>query len=181
MVSMSAALPEGAVRDAVGADFVAVQAIYAHHVLTGLATFEETPPSTQELLSRWAEIASLGLPYLVAECEGRVAGYSYAALYRSRPAYRYALEDSVYVAENMRGRGIGGALLRELVERCERGAWRQMVAVIGDSGNDASVALHRRAGFELIGTLRSVGFKLGRWVDTVLMQRPLGVGDATQP
>ena len=166
------------VRDAVEADMAAIQAIYQHHVLHGLASFEEVPPSVDELLARRASVIGLGLPYLVAEIDGRVAGYSYATLYRARSAYRHTIEDSVYVAPGLGGRGIGSALLGALIERCEAGPWRQMIANIGDSGNAGSLALHRRFGFQTAGTLRSVGFKFGRWVDTVLMQRPLGAGDA---
>ncbi|HET8729266.1 MAG TPA: GNAT family N-acetyltransferase [Alphaproteobacteria bacterium] len=169
------------VRDAEEGDMVAVQAIYAHHVLHGLATFEEVPPSPAEMASRRDAILAAGLPYLVAEAEGRVVGYSYATTYRPRPAYRYAIEDSVYVADGLAGRGIGSALLGELIRRCEAGGWRQMLAVIGNSGNAGSIALHRRLGFETVGTLTSVGFKLGGWVDTVLMQRALGAGDRTLP
>lgn len=159
----------------------AVQVIYAHHVLHGLATFEEDPPAATELNARRESVIAAGLPYLVAECDGRILGYCYATAYRPRLAYRYAIEDSVYIAEGYGGRGIGATLLGELIERCETGPWRQMLAVIGDSGNKGSIALHRRLGFETIGTLGSVGFKLGRWVDTVLMQRPLGQGDRTLP
>jgi L-amino acid N-acyltransferase YncA len=159
----------------------AIESIYAHHVLHGLATFEEIPPASAELLARRAQIISAGLPYLVAEAHGRVLGYAYATSYRARPAYRYTIEDSIYVADGFRGRGIGGVLLQALVARCEAGPWRQMLAVIGNSDNAASIALHRRLGFESVGTLKSVGFKLGRWVDTVLMQRTLGGGDATPP
>lgn len=169
------------VRDAREADMAAVQAIYAHHVLHGLATFEEEPPPVQELLARRASVLALRLPYLVAERSGRIHGYSYATAYRARPAYRHTLEDSVYVADGSAGQGIGTALLSALIERCEAGPWRQMVAVIGDSENTASLALHGRMGFRPVGTLESVGFKLGRWVDTVLMQRPLGPGAATAP
>jgi phosphinothricin acetyltransferase len=158
-----------------------VQSIYAHHVRQGLATFEEIPPSLDELLARRSSVIDLGLPYLVAEVEARVVGYSYATAYRPRAAYRFTLEDSVYVAENLIGQGIGGALLGELIARCERGPWRQMLAVIGDSGNAASIGMHRRMGFRRAGKQRSVGFKLGRWVDTVLMQRSLGVGDRESP
>jgi phosphinothricin acetyltransferase len=176
-----AVAPAVVVRDATEQDMAAVQAIYAHHVLHGLATFEEVPPGVDELLARRASVLGAGLPYLAAELGGRVVGYSYATSYRPRPAYRYAVEDSVYVAEGLGGRGIGGALLAALIARCEAGPWRQMLAVIGNSGNAGSIALHRRAGFRPVGTLTSVGFKLGRWVDTVLMQRPLGSGDATPP
>ena len=122
-----------------------------------------------------------GLPYLVAEIEMRVVGFSYAMAYRPRVAYRFTIEDFVYVAHDLVGRGIGRALLGELIARCELGPWRQMLAVIGDSGNAASIAMHRRMGFRPAGKQQSVGFKLGRWVDTVLMQRPLGAGDGQPP
>lgn len=153
-----------------------IQKIYAHQVLRGLATFEEVAPTTDELLLRRESILNLGLPYLTAELNGRIAGYSYATTYRSRPAYRYTIEDSVYVAEEMQGRGVGRALLTALISRCERGLWRQMIAIIGNSSNAGSIALHERLGFRRVGTLEAVGFKLGRWVDTVLMQRALGAG-----
>ncbi len=169
------------VRDASSGDMPVVQAIYARHVLQGLASFEEVPPSVEELVRRRAGVLRLGLPYLVAEVDGKVAGYCYAASYRSRPAYRYTVENSVYVADGLGGRGIGRSLLQSLIARCETGPWRQMIAVIGNSGNAASIALHRSQGFEPIGTMRSVGFKFGRWVDSVLMQRALGSGDAAFP
>jgi L-amino acid N-acyltransferase YncA len=169
------------VRDARDADLVAVQAIYAHHVLHGLATFEEVPPTVEELGARRASVIGLGLPYLVAEQTGAVVGYCYATSYRPRPAYRYTVEDSVYIADGFAGRGIGVALLGELIVRCDAGPWRQMIAIIGDSDNAGSIALHRRLGFAHVGTLRSVGFKFGRWVDSVVMQRALGSGDAVSP
>jgi L-amino acid N-acyltransferase YncA len=169
------------VRDAAEADIAAVQSIYEHHVLRGLATFEEIPPTLEEIAARRAATLALGLPYLVAEAEGRVVGYAYATSYRPRPAYRYTIEDSVYVAHGLGRRGIGSALLGTLITRCERGPWRQMLAVIGDSRNEASIAVHRRMGFELTGTFRAVGFKFGRWVDTVLMQRALGSGERSLP
>jgi len=169
------------VRDAGEQDMVAIAAIYAHHVRHGLATFEEIPPGPDELLARREAILALGLPYLAAEREGRVVGYCYATRYRPRPAYRHTIEDSVYVAARFGGRGIGSALLGALIARCEQGPWRQMIAVIGDRDNAASFRLHRRHGFRHAGTLRSVGFKLGQWVDTVLMQRPLGDGDRSPP
>jgi phosphinothricin acetyltransferase len=170
-----------AVRDAGEVDMAAVQGIYAHHVLRGLATFEEEPPSTEELVGRRAAVLALGLPYLVAEIDGKVVGYSYATQYRARPAYRFSIEDSVYVADGLGGRGIGVALLEELIKRCDAGPWRQMIAIIGDSGNAGSIALHRRLGFQMVGTLTGAGFKLGRWVDTVLMQRALGPGAGAPP
>lgn len=169
------------VRDAADADIEAIQAIYAVHVLRGLASFEEVPPGVAEMRERRASVLRLGLPYLAAEREGRVVGYSYATTYRTRPAYRYTIENSVYIAEGLSGNGIGTALLSELIARCERGTWRQMIAVIGDSANSGSIALHRRMGFQMVGTLPSVGFKFGRWVDSVLMQRALGAGDRTLP
>jgi L-amino acid N-acyltransferase YncA len=169
------------VRDARDTDMDAVTKIYAAHVLHGLASFEEVPPSLDEMKSRRAAVLQLDLPYLVAELDGRVVGYSYATFYRTRPAYRYTVEDSVYVEDGLHGRGIGTALLAELIARCECGPWRQMLAVIGDSGNAGSIALHRRLGFAPAGNLVSVGFKLGRWVDSVFMQRALGAGDSTKP
>ena len=169
------------VRDAAKTDMQAIQAIYAHHVLHGLATFEEVPPSVLEMTERRAAVLNAGLPYLAAELDGRVVGYAYATAYRPRPAYRHTIEDSIYVAHGLAGRGIGSALLRTLIARCEHGPWRQMLAVIGNSGNVGSIALHRSLGFAPIGTLHSVGFKLGRWVDTVLMQRALGDGDHSVP
>lgn len=169
------------VRDAREGDVAAIQAIYAHHVLHGLATFEEVPPSIEELRGRLARAVAQGLPYLVAELGGRVVGYCYATSYRPRPAYRYTIEDSIYIADGLGGRGIGAALLGALITRCEAGPWRQMIAIIGGSGNAASIALHRRLGFQRIGTLPAVGFKLGRWVDSVVMQRALGPGADTPP
>ena len=175
------AAPQILVRDAAAADMPAIQAIYAHHVLHGLATFEEVPPPVAEMAERRAAVLQAGLPYLSAEIDGAVVGYAYATAYRPRPAYRHTIEDSIYVAHGLGGRGIGSALLQALIARCELGAWRQMLAVIGNSGNTGSIALHRRLGFESTGTLHAVGFKLGRWVDTVLMQRALGDGDRSVP
>jgi phosphinothricin acetyltransferase len=169
------------IRDATDDDVGAVQAIYAHHVAHGSASFEEAPPSIPELLRRREAVLAAGLPYLVAELGGAVAGYSYATAYRARSAYRFSLEDSVYVAPDRARLGAGRALLAALIERCERGPWRQMIAVIGDSANAPSIELHRRLGFELVGTLRAVGYKHGRWVDSVLMQRALGPGDGAMP
>ena len=162
-------------------DLPSVQAIYAHHVRHGLASFEEEAPGTEEIRRRHAELAASGLPWLVADFGGVVAGYGYCAPYRTRSAYRYTLEDSVYVREDYHGRGVGAALLAGLIERCAALGYRQMVAVIGDSAHAASINLHAAAGFVRVGTLRSVGFKFGRWVDSVLMQRPLGAGDGAPP
>jgi phosphinothricin acetyltransferase len=173
--------PALVIRDAAERDMPAVQSIYAHHVRHGLASFEEVPPSLDELRARRAAVLRAGLPFLAAEADGRVVGYSYATAYRPRPAYRHTIEDSVYVVDGLNGRGIGTTLLQALILRCEAGPWRQMLAVIGNSRNAGSIALHRRLGFRTVGTLNSVGFKLGQWVDTVLMQRALGAGDATRP
>ena len=162
------------VRDAASGDFGAIARIYSYYVENALATFEEVAPAADDLRARHAAIAGAGLPYLVAELDGAVAGYAYASAYRPRSAYRHTIEDSVYVADGFGGRGIGLALLTALIERCECGPWRQMIAVIGNSGNAGSIALHARLGFEQVGVLRNVGFKHGRWVDTVLMQRALG-------
>ena len=164
------------VRDAQPADMAAVQAIYAAEVLHGLASFEEVPPTPSEMKARRQAIVAQGLPWLVAERNGRVVGYAYAGPYRPRPAYRHTVECSVYVDASARGHGVASALMTELLACCERGGWRQMIAVIGDSGNEASIGLHAAMGFHHVGTLEAVGFKLGRWVDSVLMQRPLGSG-----
>jgi L-amino acid N-acyltransferase YncA len=169
------------VRPATPDDLAAIQSIYAHHVLHGLASFEEAPPALDEIRRRYEEVTSRGLPWLTAEFGGVVIGYGYCAPYRARSAYRHALEDSIYVRPGSEGRGVGAALLRALIERCEALGYRQIIAVIGDSGNAASINLHASFGFLRVGTLRSVGFKFGRWVDSVIMQRPLGSGDATRP
>lgn len=163
------------IRDSSDVDIAEIQAIYAHEVLHGLASFETVPPSSEELLSRRQGIIERGLPFLAAEMDGRVIGYSYASPYRSRPAYRNTIEDSVYVGADMQGRGVGRLLLANLIERCERGPWSQMIAVIGNSGNAGSIALHEHLGFRTVGTLESVGFKFGLWIDSVLMQRSLSV------
>jgi phosphinothricin acetyltransferase len=169
------------VRPATPGDLPSVQAIYGHHVLSGLASFEEAAPPLDEIRRRYDDVTGRGLPWLVAELGDAVAGYGYCAPYRARSAYRYALEDSVYVRHDMQGRGVGRALLDELVRGCEAAGYRQIVAVIGDSAHAASINLHAAAGFLRVGTLRSVGFKFGRWVDSVLMQRPLGKGDGAAP
>jgi len=168
-------------RPAQPADLPAIHSIYAHHVLHGLASFEEEPPSLQEIRRRYDDVIARGLPYLAAEEAGEVLGYGYCTSYRTRSAYRYALEDSVYVRDGQHRKGVGRAILAELIVRCERLGYRQMVAVIGDSAQAASIALHASLGFLRAGTLRSVGFKFGRWVDSVVMQRPLGRGDGTPP
>jgi phosphinothricin acetyltransferase len=169
------------VRDATEADMAAIQAIYAHEVLHGLASFEEVAPTTETLLARRAAVLARGLPYLVGESAGQVVGYCYASPYRERPAYRNTLEDSIYVARTMQRRGVGGALLSALIARCQAGPWRQMLGIIANGEQTGSIALHERHGFRRIGALAAVGFKHGRWLDTVFMQRALGPGGGTPP
>lgn len=166
-------------RAATSLDIPVIRDIYADHVLHGTASFEIEPPSLEEMHRRHEAVISAGLPYLVAERAGEVVGYAYATPYRPRPAYRHTIEDSVYVRADQAGLGIGRALLEVLIAQVEQGDWRQMVAVIGNSENRASIALHERLGFRLVGVFESVGFKHGRWLDTVLMQRRLGEGDRT--
>ncbi|MGH7001006.1 MAG: GNAT family N-acetyltransferase [Stellaceae bacterium] len=168
-------------RDSTPGDAEAIAAIYAHHVRFGLGTFEETPPSVEEIRQRREGVLALGLPFVVATAGERIVGYAYAGLYRTRSAYRYTLEDSIYIAPEAARRGVGRALLARLIERCDGLGYRQMVAVIGDSNNQASIRLHLALGFERIGIQPAVGFKHGRWVDSVLMQRTLGAGAATLP
>jgi L-amino acid N-acyltransferase YncA len=169
------------IRDATEHDIASIQRIYAHHVLTGTASFEEVPPTEAEMAARRDNVLRLGLPFLVADDGGTVLGHAYATAYRPRPAYRHTVENSVYVTTGQHGLGIGRALLAELIARCEGGPWRQMIAVIGGSDNAGSIALHARLGFHRVGTLSNVGFKHGRWLDSVLMQRALGPGAATPP
>ncbi|MGH6954393.1 MAG: GNAT family N-acetyltransferase [Alphaproteobacteria bacterium] len=169
------------IRDATERDMEAVQVIYAHHVLHGYGSFEESPPSAAEMAGRFAEVRARGLPYLIAELDGGVAGYSYAQPYRGRSAYRYSVEDSVYVTPRAVGRGVGRALLGLLIERCAALGLRQMVGVIGDSRNLPSIRLHEQLGFVRAGVLADIGFKRGRWIDSVLMQRALGPGSIRAP
>ena len=176
-----------AIRPCEDRDVAAVQAIYAHHVTHGLASFEIEPPSREEMARRRLAIAEAGLPYLVAEerdgdgGDPAVAGYAYAGLFRPRPAYRNTVENSVYVRADRARQGIGRMLLEALIAECEAQGYRQMIAVIGDSGNSGSIGLHESLGFRMVGTLQSVGFKFGRWVDVVQMQRELGTGDRAPP
>jgi len=169
------------VRPAAPQDLPAIQAIYAHHVLHGLASFEEVAPPLEEMRRRFEAVTGDGLPYLVAEEKGEVLGYGYCSVYRTRSAYRHTLEDSIYVKEGKQGRGVGKALLAELIARCTALNYRQIIAVIGDSANAGSIKLHASLGFVRAGNLRSTGYKFGRWVDSVLMQLPLGQGDGTKP
>jgi phosphinothricin acetyltransferase len=169
------------IRPAAPADIAVITRIYADAVLHGTASFEIEPPDEAEMTRRQAALLNNGYTYLVAEIAGAVAGYAYAGPYRARPAYRWSVEDSVYVAPQMHRQGIGGLLLAQLITDSTQRGFRQMIAVIGDSAQAGSIAVHERAGFTRVGTLRSVGFKHGRWLDTVLMQRALGKGDTAAP
>ena len=169
------------VRDARSDDIAAITAIYAESVANGRGTFELEPPDETEMASRLAAVETLGLPRLVAEIGGRVAGYAYAAPFRTRQAYRYMVEDSIYVAPWARGQGVAGALLDVLIQRCEAMGLRQMVAVIGDSENVGSIALHRTRGFADVGVFKAAGWKHDDWRDVVFMQRALGQGAYASP
>jgi phosphinothricin acetyltransferase len=170
-----------AVRDATADDIPAALHIYAHHAAHGFGTFDEAPPTMLAFEAKWTETVRDRLPWLVAADGGDVLGFAYGSKFRPRSAYRYTVEDSVYIRDDARGRGIGSMLLGALLPRLEQQGARQVVAVIGDSANAASIALHRKAGFAHAGTMLSVGYKLGRWVDIVFMQKPLNGGDATAP
>ena len=170
-----------AIRPATPADVPAITRIYAHAVETGTASFELTPPDEAEMAQRMASLLTKDFPYLAAEVDGAATGYAYAGPYRARPAYRFTVEDSVYIAPDQQGRGIGRALLAALVEASGARGFRQMIAVIGDSEQAASIAVHAAAGFYYVGTFPHVGHKFGRWLDTVLMQRALGPGSTTAP
>jgi phosphinothricin acetyltransferase len=162
-------------------DVAAIAAIYGHHVLHGLASFEEVPPTPDEMARRRAGLVARDFPYLVAEREGKVVGYCYAGPYRPRSAYRYTLEDSIYIDPDEVGRGIGRALLARVLDRSAELGYRRMIAVIGGRETLPSIRLHEVLGFTPVGVLNGIGFKFGRWVDTVLMQRALGSGDTTPP
>lgn len=169
------------IRDSRPEDLPAIHAIYAYHVLHGTGSFETEPPSIEEIARRREAVLGDGLPHLVAEKAGLVTGFAYAGKYRPRPAYRFTVEDSIYVSHGSGGLGIGRALLEALIARCEAAGLRQMMAVIGDSANAGSIGVHRAAGFTEAGIARNIGFKFGRWLDVVTMQRALGDGDKTFP
>jgi phosphinothricin acetyltransferase len=179
--SAAASTPNLVVRDSAAADLPTIQRIYAHHVRHGFASFEEVPPDIAELGRRREDILARGLPHLVVERDGEVRAFAYAGPYRLRTAYRYTVEDSVYVAPDAIGQGLGRAALTEVIRRATALGMRQMVAVIGDSGNSASIRLHEALGFRRAAVLQAIGFKLGRWVDSVIMQRSLGPGDSQLP
>ncbi|TSE18652.1 Phosphinothricin N-acetyltransferase [Tepidimonas alkaliphilus] len=162
-------------------DLAAIAALYAHHVLHGTGTFETEPPSVAEMAARRADVLAKGLPWLVAEVDGAVQGFAYGNWFKPRPAYRYSVEDSIYVAPQTVGRGLGRALLAELLAQLEARGIRKVMAVIGDSANAASIGLHTALGFTRVGVVRACGWKFGRWLDIVLMERALGWGDRTPP
>ena len=169
------------IRPASEADLPAITAIYEHAVLKGTATFELIAPDLAEMHRRFDALSSGGFPYLVATLDGRVVGYAYAGAYRPRPAYRFTVENSIYLQPAIHRRGIGMTLMRRVIDECERRGYRQMIAVIGDSANAGSVGLHRACGFQMIGTHPNVGLKFGRWLDIVVMQLALGEGASTIP
>lgn len=162
-------------------DIDAITLIYAHHVLHGTGTFEVDPPSVQDMRARRAEVLARGLPWLVAESDNQVSGFAYCNWFKPRPAYRFSAEDSIYLAPHANGQGLGRALLAELTTQAERAGVRKLIAVIGDSGNTGSIGVHRAVGFQHVGVLASCGWKFDRWLDVVLMERSLGLGDTTSP
>ena len=168
-------------RASLDTDLPAITAIYAHHVLHGTGTFETEAPSVTDMATRRADVLSKGLPYLVAEEGGEVVGFAYGNWFKPRPAYRYSVEDSIYLAPGQQGKGLGRALLSELLARCEAAGIRKIMAIIGDSANAGSVGLHRALGFTLVGVVESCGWKMGAWRDIVIMQKTLGAGDTTPP
>lgn len=169
------------IRPSLDADLPAITAIYAHHVLTGTGTFETEPPSVADMLARRADVLTKGLPYLVAEDAGKIVGFAYATWFKPRPAYRFSVEDSIYLAADEQGKGLGRLLLTELLARCEAVGIRKVMAVIGDSANAGSVGVHRALGFTQVGIVESCGWKFGAWRDIVIMQKTLGAGDTTPP
>lgn len=178
---LSTSASDFSIRNASEDDMPAVAGIYAHYVETSATTYEEVAPNVTIIGERFKALSAKGLPYLVAEDEGQIVGFAYAGLYRDRAGYRYTVEDSVYVDKAHLGQGVGRALLSALIEQCSALGYRQMIAVIGDSANAASIALHSQLGFKVIGALDSTGRKFDLWIDTVLMQRALGDGSLTAP
>ena len=169
------------IRNATDADVPDIQAIYAHHVLHGTGTFEEAPPSVEDIAARFHKVVDAGFVWLVASDDTGVLGYGYYAPFRDRSAYRFTVEDSIYVRDDVRGQGVGKALVAKLIELATAQGMRQMLAVIGDSDNVGSIGVHASLGFHSVGTMKAVGIKFGRWVDVVTMQRALGKGDNTLP
>jgi L-amino acid N-acyltransferase YncA len=169
------------IRPATEADLPSITEIYEHAVRYGTATFELIPPDLTEMTRRFRALIDGGFPYLVAVLDDGVAGYAYAGPYRPRPAYRFTVENSIYLKPAIHRRGVGLRLMQELLRECEQRGYRQMIAVIGDSANAGSVGVHKRCGFQMIGTHPNVGLKFGRWLDTVMMQLALGEGAGTVP
>ncbi len=169
------------IRPARDKDIAAITAIYVHHVLHGTGTFEMDPPSESEMASRRADVLARGLPWLVAEDKGQIAGFAYCNWFKPRPAYRFSAEDSIYLAPHAKGQGLGRMLLAELALHAERAGVRKLIAVIGDSANTGSIGVHRTTGFVHVGVLASCGWKFDKWLDVVLMEKSLGLGDLTSP
>lgn len=169
------------IRASTDQDIPAITAIYGHHVLAGTGTFETTPPTQDEMAARRADVLAKGLPYLVAEQEGRLLGFAYCQWFKPRPAYRFSAEDSIYLHPDAAGQGLGRQLLAELARQAQAGGIRKLIAVIGDSDNAASIGVHRSLGFSNAGVLKSCGWKFGRWLDIVLMEKTLGEGDTSAP
>lgn len=169
------------IRPSLESDLPAITAIYGHHVLHGTGTFETTPPTESEMTARRADVLAKGLPYLVIEEGGRLLGYAYCQWFKPRPAYRFSAEDSIYMHPDAAGKGLGKTLLAELMKQAEAAGIRKLIAVIGDSGNAASVGVHKALGFEAVGTIRNCGWKFERWLDIVIMDKAIGEGAATRP
>jgi L-amino acid N-acyltransferase YncA len=179
IISFPSLMPN--IRASCDPDMPAITAIYAHHVLNGTGTFETIPPTQEDMAARRADVLAKGLPYLVAEEDGRILGFAYCTWFKPRPAYRFSAEDSIYLADGARGRGVGKELLAELAAQAEAVGIRKLIAVIGDSANQGSVRVHQAVGFTPVGVLKSCGWKFGKWLDVVLMEKPLGRGDSTSP
>ena len=173
--------PEINIRDVADTDLPAIQAIYADQVLHGVSSWEETPPDLAEITRRRDAIVAAGYPYRVAVRDNEVIGYAYASTYRPRPAYRYTVENSIYISTTAQRSGCGGVLLKDLIDQCTALGYRQMIAVIGDSNNAMSIDFHKKMGFQMIGTVSSIGYKFNQWLDSVIMQLPLGEGEKTPP
>jgi phosphinothricin acetyltransferase len=169
------------IRPSTEADLPAIAAIYGHHVLNGTGTFETTPPTLEEMTARRADVLGKGLPWLVAEQDGRVLGYAYCQWFKPRPAYRYSAEDSIYLHPDAAGKGLGKQLLTALEQQAVSAGVRKLIAVIGDSGNAGSIGVHRACGFRQVGVIASCGWKFGRWLDIVLMDKPIGEADGSAP
>jgi L-amino acid N-acyltransferase YncA len=169
------------IRPSADTDLPAIAALYGHHVLHGTGTFETVPPTDTDMAARRADVLAKGLPWLVAEEGGRVLGYAYCQWFKPRPAYRFSAEDSIYLHPDAAGKGLGKQLLAELARQAEAAGVRKLIAVIGDSANAGSIGVHRALGFTPVGTIASCGWKFGRWLDIVLMEKALGAGDATPP